>query len=217
MFAALLGLVFAVSAIPAWKRRCRSRIAGAGLAAIYLSQVRVSLVATVVMMGVYAFVVAPPGTRRRAPRSSASSPARIVVGELRRSRWRSAAPRSRDRVNDALRGDPISVYQGARGTQLTLTFFDLLFEYPLGAGLGRWGMAAGLLRTRRSPTTPTLGRDSVHRLDDRRRRAHDRAVLRRAGRDDAARSGGSRRRRSYPRLARLRRGHSRGQSRARRS
>src|SRR5260221_726699 len=29
------------------------------------------------------------------------------------------------------------------GAQLNYTFFDLLFQYPLGAGLGRWGMAAG--------------------------------------------------------------------------
>ena len=40
MFAALLGLVFAVSAIPVWKRALSLAIAGAGLAAIYLSQVR---------------------------------------------------------------------------------------------------------------------------------------------------------------------------------
>jgi len=38
--------------------------------------------------------------------------------------------------------DPISVYQNARGTQLTITFRDLLVEHPFGAGLARWGMAA---------------------------------------------------------------------------
>ena len=48
-----------------------------------------------------------------------------------------------DRVNSLFASDPISVYQVARGTQLSFTFFDLLFQYPLGAGLGRWGMAAG--------------------------------------------------------------------------
>src|SRR6185436_14664008 len=42
-YAALLGLVFAVSAIPAWKRLLSLLFAGAGLAAIYLSQVRISL------------------------------------------------------------------------------------------------------------------------------------------------------------------------------
>src|SRR5258708_29475318 len=48
-----------------------------------------------------------------------------------------------DRVNSLFASDPFSVYQGARGSQLTFTFFELLFQYPLGAGLGRWGMASG--------------------------------------------------------------------------
>ena len=48
-----------------------------------------------------------------------------------------------DRVNSLFASDPLTVYKGARGDLLTYTFFDLLFQYPLGAGLGRWGMAAG--------------------------------------------------------------------------
>ena len=47
MFAALLGAIFGLSAIPLWQRAGAFRMAGAGLAAIYLSQVRVSLVVTV--------------------------------------------------------------------------------------------------------------------------------------------------------------------------
>jgi hypothetical protein len=48
-----------------------------------------------------------------------------------------------ERVNSLFASDPFTVYQGARGTLLTYTFSELLFQYPLGAGLGRWGMAAG--------------------------------------------------------------------------
>jgi hypothetical protein len=47
-----------------------------------------------------------------------------------------------DRVMTLFVADPLSVYQSARGTQLTITFRDLLFEHPFGAGLARWGMAA---------------------------------------------------------------------------
>ena len=94
MFAALLGLVFAVSGIADVEARCcRSTFAVAGLAAIYLSQVRISLVVTVVMMAVYAASVFRQGRRRRARRSSAFSPAPIVVGGFV-SRWRWAARRS---------------------------------------------------------------------------------------------------------------------------
>ena len=48
----------------------------------------------------------------------------------------------RDRVMTLLAGDPLAVYQSARGAQLSITFNEMLFEHPLGAGLGRWGMAA---------------------------------------------------------------------------
>jgi hypothetical protein len=45
-------------------------------------------------------------------------------------------------VHSLFAADPLTVYQGARGAQLTLTFADLIYQYPFGAGLGRWGMAA---------------------------------------------------------------------------
>src|SRR5436853_5772429 len=38
--------------------------------------------------------------------------------------------------------DPLTLYAGSRGGQLTYTFGELLQKYPLGAGLGRWGMIA---------------------------------------------------------------------------
>jgi hypothetical protein len=141
MFAALLGLVFAVSAIPMWKRALSLGVAGAGLAAIYLSQVRVSLVATVVMMASYTLISMRQGRAARASQFGILSAGVVVVGlSLAVALGGSAIS---DRVNSLFASDPLSVYQGARGVQLTFTFFDLLFQYPLGAGLGRWGMAAG--------------------------------------------------------------------------
>ena len=56
MSAALLGLVFATSGIALWKRGLSLALALAGFAAIYLSQVRISLVIAAVMLGVYASV-----------------------------------------------------------------------------------------------------------------------------------------------------------------
>jgi hypothetical protein len=141
MFAALLGLVFAVSAIPAWKRAVSLAIAGAGLAAIYLSQVRVSLVATVVMMGVYVFTSLRQGRTARATQFGILAGGVVVLSLTGAVALGGAA--ITDRVNSLFASDPISVYQVARGTQLSFTFLDLLFQYPLGAGLGRWGMAAG--------------------------------------------------------------------------
>jgi hypothetical protein len=152
MFAALLGLVFAVSAIPIWKRALSLGIAGAGLAAIYLSQVRVSLVTTVAMMTVYTLVAFRQGRAARASQFGILS-AGVVVTALSLAVTLGGASIA-DRVNSLFAADPLAVYQQARGTQLTFTFFDLLFQYPLGAGLGRWGMAAGYFGTANANSPP---------------------------------------------------------------
>jgi hypothetical protein len=140
-FAALLGLVFAVSAIPIWKRALSLGMAGAGLAAIYLSQVRVSLVATVLMMGVYAAIAMRQGRAARATQFAILAGGAVFVGLAVAVSLGGAAVS--ERVSSLFASDPLSVYKGARGELLTYTFDELLFQYPLGAGLGRWGMAAG--------------------------------------------------------------------------
>ena len=47
--------------------------------------------------------------------------------------------------------DPMAVYYRARGVQLETTFTEMLYQYPLGAGLGRWGMAGGYFGTAGQP------------------------------------------------------------------
>ena len=140
MYAALLGLVFASSAIAAWKRLAAIGASFAGIAAIYLSQVRVSLVVTVLMLAAYFS---------------------LLVGQERRSRrrvlWRRrsgdgdrdllvrahAGRREHRRTNvDVVRAGSARPVRRLRGGQLTYTFGELLQKYPLGAGLGRWGMIA---------------------------------------------------------------------------
>ena len=48
-----------------------------------------------------------------------------------------------DRTLTLFAQDPVSLYSASRGGQLVYTFDDLLNSYPLGAGLGRWGMISG--------------------------------------------------------------------------
>jgi hypothetical protein len=141
IFAAVLGLVFAVSAIPVWKRALSLGMAGAGLAAIYLTQVRVSLVATIVMMVVYVLVSLRQGRGGVATQFGILAGGAVVLSlSLAVALGGTAIT---DRVYSLFASDPLTVYKGARGDLLTYTFYDLLFQYPLGAGLGRWGMAAG--------------------------------------------------------------------------
>ena len=140
MSAALLGLVFAVSGIATWKRLLSLTLAVAGLAAIYLSQVRISLVMTVMMMGIYTFTTFRQGRVGRASQFGILAGA-IVLGAFAIA-LTLGGPVIRDRVMTLIGADPIAVYQGARGAQLSLTFSEMLYDHPLGAGVGRWGMAA---------------------------------------------------------------------------
>ncbi len=140
MSAALLGLIFATSAIAFWKRALAVGLAGAGLAAIYLSQVRISLVMTGLMMTAYFL------TTVRQQRFARGSKFGLLAGGLLVGSFVLAitlgGPSISDRVMTLFSSDPLSVYQKARGVQLQMTFRDLLFEHPFGAGLARWGMAA---------------------------------------------------------------------------
>ena len=145
MSAALLGLVFAVSAIPLWKRVLSLLLASAGVAAIYLSQVRISLVVTGLAYVVYALATSRQGNFARATKFGILAGA-VIVGSFVLA-VTLGGQTIQERVLTLFADDPISVYQGARGAQLSITFSELLFRYPLGAGLARWGMAAGYFAT----------------------------------------------------------------------
>jgi hypothetical protein len=141
MFASLLGLIFAVSPIPFWKRALSLLIAGCGFAAIYLSQVRISLVVAVLMLAVYALVLFRQG---RVARSSQFGLLAVGVLALSFSLALTVGGASvAERFKSLFADDPLAVYQQARGAQLRYTFAELLYRYPFGAGLGRWGMTAG--------------------------------------------------------------------------
>jgi hypothetical protein len=141
MFAALLGLVFAISPIAFWKRALSIATAGAGFAAIYLSQVRISLVVTVLMLLVYAMALFRQGRIGRSSQVGLLA-AGIVILSFSLAITLGGTSIN-ERFNSLFADDPLAVYQRARGAQLNYTFTELLFEYPLGAGLGRWGMTAG--------------------------------------------------------------------------
>jgi hypothetical protein len=141
MFAALLGVVFGLSALPLWKRAAAFAASGAGLAAIYLSQVRVSLVVLVLMALVYALVLLRQGRAGKATTFGGLA-AGLFFGSFTLA-VALGGQSIMDRFMSLLADDPMAVYYHARGVQLDITLSELLFEYPFGAGLARWGMAAG--------------------------------------------------------------------------
>ena len=140
MSAGLLGLVFATSAVALWKRGLSLALALCGFAAIYLSQVRISLVIVAVMLAVYGSVTFRQRRFARVTQFGLLAGGTVVGAFLLALTL--GGPSIQERVMTLFASDPISVYHNARGVQLDITFRDLLYQYPFGAGLARWGMAA---------------------------------------------------------------------------
>ena len=139
-YAALLGLVFAVSQIQSWKRILSLAFAGAGLAAIYLSQVRISWAATLGMMIAYSLTLSRQGRFARASQFGILAGGIFVGGFLLAVSL--GGGEISQRFFTLFASDPLSVYRSARGAHFDMTFDQLLVDHPFGAGLGRWGMAA---------------------------------------------------------------------------
>ena len=148
MVAALLGVVFGLSALPITYRIASFALSGAGIAAIYLTQVRISFVMTMLMFVAYAFVL----TRQR--RASKATTIFILGGVLGAAAFALAFTLGGQSITERFAtlfgGDPLRVYYDARGIQLSKGLGETLFDYPLGAGLARWGMAAAYYGSRAS-------------------------------------------------------------------
>jgi hypothetical protein len=137
--AALLGLSFCVSPISAWKKVLCLAFALAGITAIYLSLVRTSLLIVAGSLVIYLGTLVLQNNLRKAAlflvlisaiAFISFSGALLLGGE-------SIVNRFETLIED----DPITVYYSAgRGGQLEYAFTQYLVDYPLGAGLGRWGM-----------------------------------------------------------------------------
>jgi hypothetical protein len=150
MYAALLGLVFATSASSLWRRALALGASFAGVAAIYLSQVRVSLVVLAIMLGAYVVVLTLQKRLRRA-----SIVAAIAVSLLVATFTFAVSLGGEsivERTMTLFAQDPLSLYSASRGGQLVYAFDDLLATYPLGGGLGRWGMIAGYFGSGSQPS-----------------------------------------------------------------
>jgi hypothetical protein len=144
-YAALLGLVFAVSQAAAWKRLLSLAFAGAGLGAIYLSQVRISWAVALGMMLTYALTLARQQRFARATQFAMLAGGVFVGGFVLAVALGGQA--ITDRFMTLFAADPLTVYRNARGAHLDMAFGELLVDHPLGAGVGRWGMAAAYFGT----------------------------------------------------------------------
>ncbi|RKH67991.1 O-antigen ligase family protein [Corallococcus llansteffanensis] len=138
-YVVLLGGAFLLSRQGALKKVLGAAGIGVGLICLYLGQVRVAAVTLLVCMAAMALVLVVSGRWVRLVALAAVVGGFAVVafgwavavgGDAVLTRW-----------NTLLSDDPSQVYQSNRGRFLDSTFEEVLPEFPLGAGLGRYGMA----------------------------------------------------------------------------
>jgi hypothetical protein len=113
-------------------------LAAVGMTALLLTQVRSLTLAAAASVGVFALIRLRQG-RAVAGAASLTFGAVLVAGAYL---WAvavggdSLAARFTGLLDDGV----VSTFKEERGSFLTYTLSELLFEYPLGAGIGRWGM-----------------------------------------------------------------------------
>ena len=138
MIAALLGMCWAVAPTALWKRLGGVALAMVGLAAIYFAQVRTLLL---LVAGCLVVVVVLLAMQRDFKRSTLL--AGIAVGGILLSfTWAVAVMGGAvsNRFGSLLDDDVASNYHKNRGVFVQDTLEHHIPEYPLGAGLGRYGM-----------------------------------------------------------------------------
>lgn len=140
MVAGALGLIFALSPIFLWKRLLALCASIIGVASVYYSQVRTAFLIMGLMILVYAGVIWFIQKQRTRAVAFVGIAGVLLTVLFSFTIARSGAVATQ-RFAALTQGDPITVYyQAKRGDQLENAFTTLLPQYPLGAGLGRWGM-----------------------------------------------------------------------------
>jgi hypothetical protein len=137
-----------------------------GMAAIYLSQVRVMLVMEIVCMLAFVTLMSwraarvsnPMLGRRIGSKHLAYLTGLLALAAIGGFTWAVGVGGTAitERVNSLTTENPTQVYQKNRGLFLTYTLEEVLPEYPLGAGPGRWGMMSHYFGDPRNTKQPNL-------------------------------------------------------------
>jgi hypothetical protein len=90
------------------------------------------------MMGLYTILLFVQRQRGRATAFASLGTGLVVFGLIASSVIGGESVVAR--FTSLIEQDPRSLYYASRGEQLAVGFGELLDEYPLGAGLARWGM-----------------------------------------------------------------------------
>jgi hypothetical protein len=136
--AALLGLIFCFEPILFWKRLAAGLSALAGFTVIFLTQVRTSLLVACGALLTYGLLLVLQKQKRKAVLLLAFGA--LAFGISFFFALGLGGQSIADRVATLFADSPMNVYYENRGLQIEYGVGTLLFEYPAGAGLARWGM-----------------------------------------------------------------------------
>jgi hypothetical protein len=154
VYAALfsVGQLFATRKL--WRRGVALGAMVVGMAAVYLSHVRVSVVMLAICLGSAGLVFLV----RRGVRLIAGLVTAVVAMGALAYVWSvsTAGETVATRLETLTEDDPRQVYYRNRGHFLEYTLTELVPEYPLGAGLGRWGMVTSYLGSKDDPERGAL-------------------------------------------------------------
>ena len=180
-----------------WVRAASAGAAAVGMTALYLTQVRSLTVVAALGVLVYALVRLRQGRVLQVGWLVLGGAAIVAMSFM----WASAiGGKTIETRFSALLGTGLfTTFQENRGLFLNYTFSDLLFRFPFGAGLGRWGMMNVYFpdpsmwhapaNSRRDPADRVAARWRLSDVDLLRRRARQRGGPRLPLRSRRRRSG----------------------------
>jgi len=142
--AAVLGLVFGLAPERSTPKRllCLG-LAFVGVAVIYFTQVRANFIVVLISASTFALVLFAKQRNHRAVVFLSLLVAIVIIALSFAVSL--GGEEIQNRFGSLIMQDPLTVYQQNRGIALQ-ALPQLAFNYPLGAGLGRWGMAAHYFR-----------------------------------------------------------------------
>jgi hypothetical protein len=141
---ALIGLCFALRPIGVVRRLGCAGLAFIGVAVIYYTQVRSIFLVLAISLAVLTALLMAQG-RFGSALALVGGSVGTVVGSLF---WvaRRMGSGVYDRFGTLVAGDPGELYYRSRGGYVQEAFTKLIWDYPLGYGLGWWGMIYATFR-----------------------------------------------------------------------
>jgi hypothetical protein len=136
--ALFLGLALVIQSRSRLARSSALILAAFGATAVFLSLVRSSFLIGLVMLACYIYLEIRQGRVTTAISISAIGLATLAVAFIGALAFGGESISAR--FSTLVETDPGDLYYDNRGNQVLYAFSELLPEYPLGAGLGRWGM-----------------------------------------------------------------------------